>query len=162
MNFPFRAISVGVLASCALGVSGGRAHAQNYGPPSGSLYTGGGSSYLPYGANMSGFIPYTPGPGGGLGAQPRMSPVSSARPPIVGAGMGGGMGVQLGQPRSAIAPLRPISAMGMGGGGLIRRAPAAAPAMGGGMGGTSRPPVGGYPFRQPPSLVSPSTPAMSM
>jgi hypothetical protein len=49
--------------------------------------------------------------------------------------------------------------MGSMGGGLIKR-----PASRGAMGGMARPPVGSYPFRQPPSLLGPASagPAMSM
>lgn len=165
MHSAKRAIGLGALVAITLAVSGGPAWAQDYGVSSGSLYTGGGTSYIPYGANMSGFVPYTPGPGGGLGVQARMPQVVT-RPPAFGLGMQGGMGGQLGQVRTSLVPLRPLSTsgMGMGGGGLIRRAPAGgAPAMGGGMGGAGRPPVGNYPFRQPPSLVSPTSgPSMSM
>lgn len=149
-------------ATIAMAVASGTARAQGYGASSGSLYTGGGTTYVPYGASMGGFLPYTSGPGGGLGVQSRMTPAPS-RSPILGGSMGGGMGTALGRPRSSIAPLRPISATSMGGGGLIRRASPTTPAMGGGMSGGVRPAVGSYPFRQPPSLVVPNSgPATSM
>jgi hypothetical protein len=138
----------------------GEARAQGYGPSSGSLDSGGGTSYLPYGGG-GGFLPYSPGPGGGLGVQPRMAPAAT-RAPMQGAGMSGVPGAELGRPRSRLAPLRPLSVMdaGMGGGPLLRRPPAGAGGMGRGM---ARPPVGYYPFRQPPSLVGPSGgPSMSM
>ena len=81
----------------------------------------------------------------------------------------GGMGLMgprpsLGLIRGQISPLSPIGARGMGAGGgmgsmggLIRRTPSGGP-----MGGMSRPPVGSYPFRQPPSLLGPATAAPSM
>ena len=81
----------------------------------------------------------------------------------------GGMGLMgprpsLGLIRGQIAPLSPIGSRGMGAGGgmgsmggLIRRTPSGGP-----MGGMARPPVGSYPFRQPPSLLGPATAAPSM
>ena len=81
----------------------------------------------------------------------------------------GGMGLMgprpsLGLIRGQLTPLSPISSRGMGAGegmgsmgGLIRRTPSGGP-----MGGMARPPVGSYPFRQPPSLLGPATAAPSM
>jgi hypothetical protein len=79
-----------------------------------------------------------------------------------------GQGQTLGQPGVSLTTPAPIGVQGMSTqtvgrmgsmGGLIRRPPP-----GGGMGGMARPPVGSYPFRQPPSLIGPATtmPAMSM
>lgn len=129
----------------------------------------GGASYIPYGANMSGFIPYSSGPSGGLGVQPGMGSMrmrSEAR-----SVMPGGMAPSIGAVRAQLTPLAPVTtaagAMGrsgglglMGAGSSMVRRPAAA----GGMGGMNRQPVGNYPFRQPPSLVNPvaSSPGMSM
>jgi hypothetical protein len=129
----------------------------------GSGFVAGNSSYLPFG-NAGGFIPYTPGPGGGLGVQPRMGEAAQNMP-------SGGMRVlgqrpKIGLIRGALEPLAPIgiigsSRMGQGGmsGGLIQRPPS-----GDAMRGMGRPPVGSYPFRVPPSLLGPSSsaPAMSM
>jgi hypothetical protein len=127
---------------------------------------GGSSSYLPFGGAGSSFLPYSPGPGGGLGVQPGTPDSGMQMPP-------GGMRMfdtrpSLGLIPSATTPLAPITLGGMGSrsfgrmgsmGGLIVRPPA-----GGSMRGMARPPVGNYPFRQPPSLLGPSTtaPAMSM
>jgi len=118
------------------------------------------STYLPFGGTMSGFVPYNPGPGGGLGVQTPMANTPMQTPP-------GGMKMPGARPNlgGRITPLRPIGSMGSPRGGamgnlgtMIQRAPA-----GGSMGGMTRPPVGGYPFRQPPALTGPSSaPAMSM
>ncbi|MFO0890948.1 MAG: hypothetical protein U0790_17620 [Isosphaeraceae bacterium] len=128
-------------------------------------YLSGTTTYVPFGG-MGNFIPYSPGPGGGLGVQPGMR-VSGGQ--MQTASMGGSMGMSpsLGVVRSQITPLAPISSGGMSGmrggsgigsmGGLIRRGPG-----GGAMGGMTRPPVGSYPFRQPPSLLGPATSAPSM
>ncbi|WP_165232507.1 hypothetical protein [Aquisphaera insulae] len=129
-------------------------------------YLGGTSpTYVPFGGLMGGFVPYTPGPSGGLGvAAPMREP--SARVPGAGMGaMGSNSGARLGMPSGALTPLAPIgTGSGRTGGmsgmsGLAPRAGTARP-----MGGMNRPPVGGYPFRQPPSLLGPSSsaPAMSM
>jgi len=129
-------------------------------------YFGGSSAYVPFGGAMGGFMPYSPAPGGGLGVQPGMRDSGMQLPP-------GGMSMlearpTLGLIRGATTPLAPIGFGGMGSrsvgrmesmGGLIQRSPT-----GGSMGGMARPPVGSYPFRQPPSLLGPvsSAPAMSM
>jgi hypothetical protein len=123
----------------------------------------GSSTYLPFGGNMSGFVPYSPGPAGGLGVQSQMGNTAMQTPP--GGMMMPGARRSLGTFGSRITPLTPIGSMGSSRGGqmgslgtMIQRAPA-----GGGMGGMARPPVGGYPFRQPPLLIGPgSAPAMSM
>jgi hypothetical protein len=83
-------------------------------------------------------------------------------------GMGSMLGSRpsLGLIRGQIAPLVPIGLGAMGSragggmgsmGGLIRRTPSGGP-----MGGRARPPVGSYPFRQPPSLLGPASAAPSM
>jgi hypothetical protein len=135
----------------------------NYNFSGAGIIASGSSAYLPFGGPMSGFIPYSPGPGGGLGVQSQMANPVMRTPP-------GGMTMpgarpDLGSIRSRISPLIPIGSMGSARGGrmgfsgmMIQRAPA-----GGSMGGMTRPPVGGYPFRQPPTLLGPgSAPAMSM
>jgi hypothetical protein len=35
-------------------------------------YFSGSPSYIPFGSTIGGFVPYSPGPGGGLGVQPGM------------------------------------------------------------------------------------------
>ncbi len=166
--------SIGLLAFWA-----DRTHAQyadSYGPSLSSArlssssfsgvgsYFGGGSSYVPFSGAMGGFIPYSSGPGGGLGVQPGM------RDPGLSIQTGGmrmlGSTPSLGLIGGTTAPLAPLGIMnraGMGGSGtsgaLIRRPPA-----GGGREPMRRAPVGSYPFRIPPSLLGPGTssPAMSM
>lgn len=124
---------------------------------------GGSSGYLPSGS-FGGFVPYSPGPGRGLG-------VMSRGAMVVPRGLPGGMampgqGSGLGQIRSSLSPPPPIGVlggglMGQGGmtGGLMRPLPGR-----GGMPAMARPPVGSYPFRIPPSLLgpAPSGPAMAM
>src|SRR3954447_515331 len=81
-------------------------------------YFSGTSAYVPFGT-MGGFVPYSPGPAGGLGVQSGMrSPAAQMRP--------GGRGLMgprpsLGLIRGQITPLAPIGARGMGtgaGGGM--------------------------------------------
>jgi hypothetical protein len=138
----------------------------NYNFSGAGSYFGGSSTYVPFGGAMGGFIPYSSGPGGGLGVQPGMRDSGLQMPP-------GGMRMlgstpSLGLIRSTTTPLTPLGIMnpgasGMGRSGitgdLIRRTPS-----GGTMGGMARPPVGSYPFRVPPSLLGPanSSPAMAM
>ncbi len=151
-------------SSSGTGMSSGTMPSYNF-SGAGSYFRGS-SSYVPFGGAMGGFLPFSPGPGGGLGVQPGMRDSGMQRPT-------GGMSMQGARPTlglipSATTPLTPIGVGGMGSrsfgrtesmGGLIRRSPA-----GGSMGGMARPPVGSYPFRQPPSLLGPasSAPAMSM
>lgn len=134
----------------------------SYGPGMENLFRGGGAGYLPSGG---GFLPYTPGPGGGLGVQSRMSAGSAATSPggmsMPGVRAPGGLGGASG----GLSPLTPIGGMGARGGGmgpgrLLNRMPPGR-SMGGGM---ARPPVGSYPFRIPPSLLGPASqaPAMAM
>jgi hypothetical protein len=138
---------------------GGRGFTGSYGPGMENLLRSGSGGYLPSGGV---FLPYTPGPGGGLGVQSRMSAGSPATSsgsmsmpdaPAVG-------GVTRGVPR-----MTPIGGMGggrggMGSGRLLNRMPSGR-GMGGGL---VRPPVGSYPFRVPPSLLGPASqaPAMAM
>jgi hypothetical protein len=124
-------------------------------------YSGGSSAYLPFGGG--GFVPYSSGPGGGLGVMPRMTQSRMPGPGTPMNGMAGLGGSSLGRPRSAIVPLAPIVRGGagmagsMGGSPLILRSSVL-----GGMGGMTRPPVGNYPFRQPPSLIGPATATTGM
>ena len=146
------------LAGAAFALGPPTANAQNFTPPG-----GGGTVYVPYGAG--GFIPYSSGPGGGLGVQsamprPMNRPATFAGGAARAAGGEGGMSATLGPLRATLTPLAPIRAGGSGmgmGGGLVRRA-----APGAGMNAMGRPPVGGYPFRQPSSLGGPAGPGMGM
>lgn len=150
-----RALAILAGTSACILFGAGSASAQGY---------GGGTAYVPYGGAGGGFVPYTPGPAGGLGVQPAMPRMGRASERGI-ATMGGGMRQELGQIRSLLTPPGPVTTMrpasGMGMGTLIQRSPSGrAGAAMGGMGG--RPAVGSYPFRQPPSLVSPAAPAMGM
>lgn len=96
--------------------------------------------------------------GGGLSFRPRSATTMySARPTLVLDSMGGGMtrmgGGMGGRRPFALQPSSLTGGMGLGGG--MRRMPAA-----GGMG--VMPPSIGYPFRQPPSLLTPSTAGAGM
>jgi hypothetical protein len=148
-----------VLAAAAAAAGVRSADAQGY-PPAG----GGGTVYVPYGG-AGGFMPYSPGPAGGLGVQ-SASALPMGRAPSLASGAqmspGGasGMTTGLGSVRATLSPLTPIRAGGSGmgmGGGLIRRT-----APNGGMNALSRPPVGGYPFKQPARLSGPAGPGMGM
>jgi hypothetical protein len=127
-------------------------------------YFRGSPTYVPFSSSMGGFLPYTPGPRGGLGVQ---SGMRNPGAPMQSGGMGMlGLRPSLDPIRGELTPLAPIhlDSLGFksGGGmgsmrGLIRRAPSY-----GSMGGMTRPPVGNYPFRQPPSLLGPASAAPSM
>jgi hypothetical protein len=142
-----------------------RPGAASYGVSPSMSYSVGSAVYLPYGTNGGGFVPYSPGPSGGLGIQPRMMTGTAAGSAGAMTSMPGPGTPSLGRPRGSLAPLEPIARAGLGigggmaGGPMIQRAAAARR-----MGAMARPPVGGYPFRQPPSLVGPasSAPSMSM
>lgn len=132
-----------------------------YGPGMENLYRDTGAGYLPSGG---GFVPYTPGPGGGLGVQARSgggsSPASPGGMSMPGSSTQGGPG----RAGAGLSPLAPIGGMGArrgGTGSSLFMNPAAARGMGR---STRRPPVGSYPFRIPPSLLGPSArgPAMAM
>jgi hypothetical protein len=130
-------------------------------------YFSGGSTYLPFGGGVGGFVPYSAGPGGGLGVMKGMR--ESVAPTRSGSMLMLGTRPALGQISDRLTPLAPIGpgvvsspaggSMGSMRGGLIKR-----PAPRGAMGGMARPPVGSYPFRQPPSLLGTASagPAMSM
>jgi len=127
-------------------------------------YFGGSSTYVPFGGAMGGFVPYSSGPGGGLGVQPGMRdpglPVQTGGMRMLGSTPNLGL---IGGTTTPLAPLGIMNRAGMGNSGmsgaLIRRPPS-----GGGMEPMRRAPVGSYPFRIPPSLLGPGTtsPAMSM
>jgi hypothetical protein len=150
--------------SAGSGMSFGTMSSSSF-PGIGSYFSGS-PAYIPFGGAMGGFVPYRSGPGGGLGVLPGMRGAGRSMP-------SGAMGMpgsrpSLGLIRGEITPLAPIglgiigsrAGGGMGSmGGLIRRSPTR-----GAMDGMPRPPVGSYPFRQPPSLLgpAPAAPAMSM
>ena len=127
-------------------------------------YFGGSSTYVPFSGAMGGFIPYSSGPGGGLGVQPGMRdpglPMQTGGMRMLGSTPNLGL---IGSTTTPLAPLGIMNRAGMGrsgmSGALIRRTPS-----GGRMDPMRRAPVGSYPFRIPPSLLGPGTtsPAMSM
>ncbi len=161
---------VGFLAACLLAFVGDRAPAQSlglggrgvaggYGPGMENLLPGSGAGYLPSGG---GFLPYTPGRGGGLGVQSRMTDVTPG--PASGSMAMPGAPSPVGEASGRLSPLSPIRGLsgrgGMGSSLFMNRSP------GGGRPGPmpSRPPVGFYPFQIPPGLGDPASqrPAMSM
>ena len=122
------------------------------------LYSGGGTVYVPYSGTGAGFMPYTPGPGGGLGVQSvPVRPMARSAGGVSERAMGrtgdASMNSGLGGLRLTLTPLTPIRSGGGGmgmGGSLLRRE-----ASRGAMAESLRPPVGGYPFRLPGSSASP-------
>ncbi len=112
-----------------------------------------GGPILPYAGRFGGFMPYRMGSGGGELAFERrsstaMSPVrTSYGLPSMSRGMGQGLA---GPPMTSGA----LGGTGLGGG--MR------PSMPGGRGMGVMPPSFAYPFRQPPSLLSPNGPGAGM
>lgn len=141
---------------------GARGFGGGYGPGMGNLAPGAGAAYLPSGG---GFVPYTPGPRGGLGVQSRMSdltPATASRSMTM-PGMPALSG--FGAASDRLSPLTPITGLsGRGGGMRSSRLLNPSPMGSGGRPMPSRPPVGSYPFQIPPSLSGPASqrPAMSM
>jgi hypothetical protein len=151
--------------ACVLGTPG--AHGQivstsrslgGYGAASTSAMAGLGSSSLviPYAGSFSGFMPIRMGSGGasGLSLSSRGTAVmQSSRTSFSLAPMSGGMGTGF-WPRTR--SLGSFSTQSLRGGGLMSQP----------MGGTGNrnvmPPNFGYPFYQPPSLLSPGTSAAGM
>jgi hypothetical protein len=150
-------------ARAQMAMAGGSRSLGGYGASTiSSYYSAGGTSYLPYAGNSRGFIPYSGGAGGGMGAMasPRWipaTPIGGAMAPgqtaIGGASVPGGMGTATrgGMGMGTGSGPRTYTLYGsMGGAG-----------MGGDMSATGRPggrrrsPTGpglGNPFRMPPSL----------
>jgi hypothetical protein len=166
--------AIGLLAlaiGIGLGVGAPSASAQGYGSP-GSLggfgaslsaampgMDDGGPILIPYGGSFEGFMPGRMGGGSALSFRTRSNaPIGARRGAFslspLSSGMSGMSGGMVG--RRAMAPIGSSGTMGPGGG----------TGLGGmrGMPGANRsnvmPPSIGYPFRQPPSLVSPSSAGM--
>jgi hypothetical protein len=113
-----------------------------------------GSSFIPYAGSFGGFMPYRMGGESTLVFRTRgASAIGSSRPAFSLAPMTGGLSSM--SARGSVLSPRPRGAMGIGG---------AMPRSGSVLGSIGvMPPSFGYPFRQPPSLVSPSAaPSMSM
>lgn len=105
---------------------------------------GGGGAAIPFAGRFGGFMPYRMGGGGGGGlsfsAPTRgAAPAAAGRAPFGLTPMSGGMGGQ-----------------GLGAGSRVPSVRGMAP-MSGSRGPGVMPPSFGYPFRQPPSLVAPSS-----
>jgi|GEM_PF-2895923 len=150
-------IGVGATAGVrdAKAQTGGPRSLGGYGGSMGAVDSGAsmGGPVIPYGGAFGGFMPFRMGGGGsgGLSFQPRgnsamggprtsfsLSPMSGGMSPASG-GMGQGFG----------AGARPFSSFGFGGTGGGMPMPGAS-------GRGVMPPNFGYPFRQPPSLLSPA------
>jgi hypothetical protein len=146
----------------AYGSLGGYGAASNYGTPGmGSS----GAMVIPYGGMFEGFMPSRMGGGTTLSFRSRpTAAMSSSRTSFSLSPLSGGMSAMSGglsgsrAGARAMSPIGPRGAMGLGGGtglGGMQRMP--------GAGGTNvMPPSIGYPFRQPPSLVSPSATSAGM
>jgi hypothetical protein len=116
-----------------------------------------GGPIIPYAGNFGGFMPYRMASGSSLSFSSRgASAMGSTRTPfslspMTGGmtSMSGGMGQGSGAPTRAFSSFGRQSGMGLGGG-MRQQMP--------GAGGVSvMPPNFGYPFYQPPSLLTPSS-----
>jgi hypothetical protein len=112
-----------------------------------------GGPVIPYAGTFGGFKPYRMG-SSSLSFQSRgISPMASGRTSFSLSSMSGGMRPGLGMGSSTFAPLGSPGVMGPGRGMST-------------MSGAGRmgvmPPSFGYPFREPPSLMAPASPAMGM
>ncbi len=125
--------------------------------------SGMGGPVIPYAGKFGGFMPYRMSGSGSLSYQSRgTSPMGSGRTSFSLSPMSGGMSSMpsgFGAGSRTLSPFGAQGAMGLGGGSR----------MGGGMNQTSgtrgmgvMPPSFGYPFRQPPSLLSPSSSGTGM
>ena len=117
---------------------------------------------IPYGGTFEGFMPSRMGGGAALSFRSRpVAPMVGGRSPFTLTPMSGGMSGMAGGAvgKRAMAPLGSGGAMGSSGStGLL----GGARRMQDGGGRSVMPPSIGYPFRQPPSLVSPSSTGIGM
>jgi hypothetical protein len=136
------------------GSLGGYGAASTYANPA---MAGSGPVIIPYGGMFEGFMPSRMGGGSALSFRPRANAsMTSVRSSFSLAPMSGGMGRGDGG-NSRMMPSLEGAGMGLGGVGLggMPRRPVP--------GGTSvMPPSIGYPFRQPPSLLSPGSSGAGM
>jgi hypothetical protein len=112
---------------------------------------GSSSPTIPYAGSFGGFMPYRMAAGSSspLSFSARGSSVlESTRTPFRLLPMSSGMGVGLGPDRGSFAPLGSQGTMRFGG--VLLSQP-----MSGGSSANVMPPNFGYPFYQPPSLISP-------
>jgi hypothetical protein len=118
---------------------------------------GAGGPIIPYAGNFGGFMPYRMGGGSSLSFSSRgTSATGSTRTsfilsPMTGGmtSMSGGMGQRFGSRPASFSSFGSQSGMGLGGG--MRREMLGTGSMG------VMPPSFGYPFYQPPSLLTPSS-----
>lgn len=145
------------------GLGGYGAMSGGFGPAisgGGGAGTGmGAGTVAPFGGRFGAAMPSGMGGGGGLSFRQRPSAtMSSTRTAFtigpMGGGMSGGMGLGSGRRPFLLQDLGTSGASGFGGG-MRRQMPTS-----GGMG--VMPPSFGYPFRQPPSLVAPTSPGAGM
>ena len=144
----------------AVGSLGGYGAASSY---ISSSMSSGGSMVIPYGGMFEGFMPSRMGGGAALAFRPRStanmgsSRTSFSLSPMSGGGMSsmsGGMGRGLGSRIRSTATFAPLGGGAGPGGGMGRMSGMGRPGV--------MPPRIGYPFREPPSLVSPSTTTTGM
>ena len=112
-----------------------------------------GAMVIPYGGMTEGFMPSRMGGGSSLSFRPRaMGTMGGPRSSSIFADFSGGMSRSDRSARTSMPG--PMSPRGLGpsAGRLIRSNP-----LGGGGGMGVMPPTIGYPFRQPPSLIGPSS-----
>jgi len=111
---------------------------------------GGGSVIIPYGGRTEGFMPGRMGGGSSLSFRPRPSvSMSGPRPSLILPPLSGEMGRGMGT-RLAIPSLLGSKGMSPGAGSFRL-------GTGGASGSAVMPPSIGYPFRQPPTLLTPGS-----
>lgn len=121
----------------------------------------GSGSVAPFGGRFGAAAPSSMGGGGAVSYRPRpSSAMSGSRPALtlgpMGGGMSGGMGTGMGSRRRPFNLQDLGSSGGLGLGGVMRRPMPAATGVG------VMPPNFGSPFRQPPSLLTPTAPGAGM
>jgi hypothetical protein len=165
-NFPITLIVVALVGLNAIPATaqfaGGGTPLGGYGSASGVAGAGmGGPMVIPYGGMTEGFMPGRMGGGSSLSFRARpTATMSPSRPTSIFSSLSGGMSSAAGGmgrgtgSRSSMS--NSMNSRGIGLGGSSFRLGSG----GGGMG--VMPPSIGYPFRQPPSLLSPSSGAAGM
>jgi hypothetical protein len=119
---------------------------------------GSSSPVIPYAGSFGGFMPYrmASGTSSPVSFSARGSSVlESTRTSFRLSPMSSGMGMGSGSGPGLLAPLGSRGAMGLGGGVMSQP-------MSGGSTSSVMPPNFGYPFYQPPSLISPVSPGAGM
>ena len=178
MRFELRVSCSGVvMIGAALGLATSSASAQGLGPggslggygaasssgtPGMGSTGGGGAMVIPYGGRTEGFMPSRMGGGSPLGFRSRpTAAMSSSRTTFSLSPMSGGMSSTSGGSRTDVRwhgrglGTRSSMSSGLPGGLGLGRSSFRLGSGGGGMG--VMPPSIGYPFRQPPSLLTPAS-----